>query len=168
MKYSFWGVQFSSIFTITPQLYMFFTSTVSHAAIDIAVHFYGMIKFSEHNCNCQLSYSDHSGHHYIKLGFNWETFATCFLYYMKWIATFNTLCQKSMLICVISDINQLYTQKFLIKYTFRLFLVNLGVQIRKGDHVYNNVCYLQAMMRYLNALWRCDLSQQEFLLKYLT
>ena len=33
------GVQFSSIFAITPQLYMFFTLKVSHMAIDTAFHF---------------------------------------------------------------------------------------------------------------------------------
>ena len=64
------GVQFSSIFAITPRLYMFFALKVLHMAIDIAVHFYGTMKFSYHECSYQLSYLDHLGYHYINLCFH--------------------------------------------------------------------------------------------------
>ena len=67
--------------------------------IDIVVHFYGVMKLSEHGQNCQLSYFDHSGYHYINLSFNWQTFATCLTHFMK--------CQKKdIIIFVISDINE--------------------------------------------------------------
>ena len=45
------GVQFSSIFAIIPQLNVFFTFKVLHTLVDIAVHFYGIMKFSEHERN---------------------------------------------------------------------------------------------------------------------
>ena len=75
-----------------------------HTAVDIVVHFYGTMIFSEHKRNCQLSYPDNSGCHYINMYFKWQTFATYSVHYMKWLTILDTLCQKSMLICVISDI----------------------------------------------------------------
>ena len=99
ITYSFWVYNFA----ITPQQYMFFALKVLYVAIDIAVHFNGVFKFFEHEHNCQLSYPDHLEH---QLAFYWQTFATCLVDYMKWIAVLDTLCEKSMLICVTSDFYQ--------------------------------------------------------------
>ena len=70
LKIQFLGVQFTSIFAIPHQLHIFFTLKVLHMEIDIVVHFYGVMKLSEHGQNCQLSYFDHSGYRYINLSFN--------------------------------------------------------------------------------------------------
>ena len=45
---------------------------VFHTAIDIVVHFYGGMKFFEHEQNCELSCPDHSGYHYVNLHFNFN------------------------------------------------------------------------------------------------
>ena len=81
-KIQHFGVQFSSIFVITVQLYMFFTLTVLYTAANVMVHLYDVMKFSENQHNCQLSYPDHSGYHYVILQFNSQTFATCL--YIIW------------------------------------------------------------------------------------
>ena len=47
------GVQFSSSLAVTPQLYMFFTLKVLHMTVDTAVHLFGVMKFSEHEHQCQ-------------------------------------------------------------------------------------------------------------------
>ena len=78
---------------------------------------------------CQLSYPDHSGYH-VNLHFNSQMFATCLVHYMKLIGVLDTLCQKNMLICVISDINQAVHPKNSHQiYILIRFLVNLGTQI---------------------------------------
>ena len=55
---------------------------------------------------------------------------------MKRIAIMGTLCEKSMLICVISDINHVYPKISHQIYILTVLLVNLGVQIRDGEYVY--------------------------------
>ena len=62
-------VQFTYIFAISSQLYMFFTLKVLHVAVDIVVHFYGTMTFSEHEHNYQLSNPFHIGNHYVNLHF---------------------------------------------------------------------------------------------------
>ena len=46
----------------------FYIEIIAHT-IDIAVHFYGAMKFSEyeHNCQLDLSYPDHLGYYYVNL-----------------------------------------------------------------------------------------------------
>ena len=41
------------------------------------------MKLSEHEHNCQVSYPDYSGYHYVNLCFNWQFFATCLVHEMN-------------------------------------------------------------------------------------
>ena len=91
-KLSFW------VYNLVPFLRQLLSCTcfhfesIAYMTIDIAVHFFGMMEFSEHECDCQLSHPDHL----------WKKNMTNWLY-MIWIYT---LCKRSILICVISGINQ--------------------------------------------------------------
>ena len=107
------GVQLSFIFAITSRL---------------CIYDFHFESISYHNWHCSpfLGYNDifwTVNDHvliiqdvmYGNLHFNWQTFATCLVHHMKWIAILYILCRKSIRICVISDINQVVHPKFLFK-----------------------------------------------------
>ena len=55
-------------------------------AIDTLDHFYVMMKFSEHECNSQLSHPDHPGYHNVNLHCNLQVFLISEVYYITLIA----------------------------------------------------------------------------------
>ena len=76
---------------------------------------------------------------------------TCLVYYTKWI---DTLCQKIMLI---SDINRLYTQKFLIKYIFLSYCCQFGCTGSERWFLHCKICMpfpsLQNVLSFFQVLW---------------
>ena len=117
------------LFCYNSSVNTFFTSKVSSTAIDIAVYLHGAMKLSKHErAQLWIIISWPLGYHYVSLHSNWQTFATCLvdIYYMKWIAILNTLCNKSMLVYEISGINQVVHSKFLMKYAPLLYFCQFG------------------------------------------
>ena len=78
-----------------------------------------------------LSYPDHSGYHNVNLHCNLQVFLISLVYYMTLIAIWDTLWEKKLLICVISDKNQVVHPKISCQYIFAVFLVHLVVLIRE-------------------------------------
>ena len=94
-KYSFW------VFAITPQLYnVFHFESIACGNCYCSLFLWCDVILWTWVCQFILII------HYVNLHFNWQTFATCLVHFMKWITVLDTLCQKSKLICVISDVNQ--------------------------------------------------------------
>ena len=70
---------------------------------------------------------------YINFYSNCQFFATCLVYYSKLIAMLDTFCQKSMLICVISDINHIVHPN--ISHLICIFTVFLSVWMYRFGRV---------------------------------
>ena len=80
------------------------------------------IKLFKHECNSQLSYPDCSRYHNNNLHGNLQVFLIYQVHYMTLIAKQDTLWKKSLLICMLSDKNQVVHPNISCQmYTFTVF-----------------------------------------------
>ena len=124
---SVFGVHHSSFCSNSAAAHIFHFKSM---AIDNAVYLHGAVKFSDCWHNCELSYHVHFHQDLFQLA----NFYSMFSILHEMNAVLNTLFPKSMLICVISNSNDIVLLECCTSNMNGIvFFVNLDAEIRKGD-----------------------------------